>query len=171
MAAERIAPDTLITQTNLSGSITDIDDDPDSPDGNWLLEIAAPSVDTICLVGFASPVGTLTTGTGLQEFKAWVRRTVAIGANMPTVDLALYESGVLVRSISTGTTITSTTGVLVTAVWDSSELAGDGSNAEFEIIGQRNSGPPARRKTIEIGAVEWNATVDDAATRRIFNVG
>jgi hypothetical protein len=165
MAAERIAPDTLITQTNLTGSITDIDDDPDSPDGNWLTA-DDDGTDTVCLVGFAAPVGTLSDGADLQEFKAFVRRAIPGGAQNPTVDLALFESGSLVRTISTGTTITNDSGELVTATWNASELAGDGSAAEFRLLGNRSGGPPAARRTVEIGAVEWNATVDDAGGRR-----
>ncbi len=164
MADERIAPDALITQTNLTGSITDIDDDPDSPDGNWLTA-DDDALDTICLVGFAAPVGTLADGADLQEFKAQVRRS-ASGGNDPDVDLALFESGSLVRTISTGTTITSDTGQLVTATWNANELAGDGTNAEFRIFGNRSGGNPSLRRTVEIGAVEWNATVDAAAGRR-----
>ena len=36
MATERQAPDAILAQTDLSGAVTDIDDDPDSPDGLWL---------------------------------------------------------------------------------------------------------------------------------------
>jgi hypothetical protein len=164
MAAERIAPDTLITQTNLTGSITDIDDDPDSPDGNWLTA-DDDGTDTVCLVGFAAPVGALTDGADLQEFKAQVRRS-ASGGTDPDVDLALFESGSLVRTISTGTTITSDSGQIVTATWNANELAGDGTNAEFRILGNRSGGSPAGRRTVEIGAVEWNGTVDAVAGRR-----
>ena len=164
MAAERIAPDTLITQTNLTGSITDIADDPDSPDGNWLTA-DDDGTDTVCLTGYAAPVGTLTDGADLQEFKAVVRRSATGGAD-PDVDLALFESGSLVRTISTGTVITSDSGQIVTATWNATELAGDGSNAEFHILGNRSGGTPSGRRTVEIGAVEWNATVDAAAGRR-----
>lgn len=34
---ETLAPDTIATQTNLSGAVTDIDEPVDSPDGNWLI--------------------------------------------------------------------------------------------------------------------------------------
>ena len=36
MATERQAPDALSVQTNCTGAVTDIDEDPDSPDANWL---------------------------------------------------------------------------------------------------------------------------------------
>lgn len=34
---QTLAPDTIVTQTNLSGAVTDIDEPVDSPDANWLL--------------------------------------------------------------------------------------------------------------------------------------
>ena len=36
MATERQSPDALLVQTNLSGAVAAIQDDPDSPDANWL---------------------------------------------------------------------------------------------------------------------------------------
>lgn len=33
---ERIAPDAIVFQSRLSGAVTTIQDDPDSPDANWL---------------------------------------------------------------------------------------------------------------------------------------
>jgi hypothetical protein len=32
----RIAPDAILSMTNLSGAVGDVDDDPDAPDGSWL---------------------------------------------------------------------------------------------------------------------------------------
>ena len=39
MPQERLTIDNISSQTNLTGSITDIDDDPDSPDGLWITTI------------------------------------------------------------------------------------------------------------------------------------
>lgn len=36
LATSRIAPDAILSQTNLTGSVSFIQDDPDSPDANWL---------------------------------------------------------------------------------------------------------------------------------------
>ncbi len=41
MAVERMVPDGITEQTNLTGALSAIQDDPDSPDGNWL---TAPSI-------------------------------------------------------------------------------------------------------------------------------
>jgi len=73
MATERQGPDVLLLQTNLSGVIADIQDDPDDPDANWLTYIAN-NVDTVCHVSFPAPTGNPTVGADLQEFKIWVRQ-------------------------------------------------------------------------------------------------
>jgi hypothetical protein len=36
---ESLSPDALLVQTNLSGTVSNIQDDPDSPDANWLTAI------------------------------------------------------------------------------------------------------------------------------------
>lgn len=68
---ERQPPDTIATQTNLTGSVADIDEDPDSPDGNWL----TASGSSTLRVTFPTPTGAPETGAGKQNFRAWVRRT------------------------------------------------------------------------------------------------
>ncbi len=35
--SERLSPDTLISQVNLTGALTTIQDDPDAPDANWMV--------------------------------------------------------------------------------------------------------------------------------------
>ena len=65
-----LPPDAILVQTNLTGSVTDIDDDPASPDANNL----TPSGGIDLRVSFGSPGGTLATGTNIQGFRilAWV---------------------------------------------------------------------------------------------------
>ncbi len=156
--AETIAPDGLLVQTNLTGSLTDIDDDPASPDGLWL-NATDDGTDTVCRVSFASPSANLQTGAGLQTFRTWLRKS-ASGGTDPTVAIELYESGSLVASLSTGTSITSESGQTVSATWDASSLAGiSGANVELRIVGSRSGGSPAGRRTVEVGAVAWDATV------------
>ena len=67
---EREAPDTLAVQTNLTGSVTDIDDDPDSPDGLWL----TASGSSTARVTFPTPTGSPTVGAGLQNFRVLLRK-------------------------------------------------------------------------------------------------
>jgi len=156
MAAERQSPDVLLLQTNLSGAVADIQDDPDSPDSNWLTYISN-NADTVCHVSFPTPTGFPTQGAGLQQFKIWVRKQPGTGT--PTVRIDLYENGVLVANVMAATDVTSSTGQLFSGTWDASLLGvADGSLVECYIYGTKTGGAPAARATVEIGAVEWNVT-------------
>lgn len=158
MAAERVAPDTLITQTNLSGSITDIDDDPDSPDGNWLTA-DDDEIDTDARVGFATPASAPLVGKGLQEFKVQVRKTsTATGNRHPTLTVYLYDNGTVIRNLGSET-VQSTGSQVFSFFWDGIEAASqpDGSVIEVVLHGTVSSGSAAQKRTVEIGAVEWNA--------------
>ena len=68
MATERKAPDVLLIQTNLSGAVTDIDEDPDSPGSDWLTYVSN-NANTVCRVSFPTPTGNPNEGADLQEFK------------------------------------------------------------------------------------------------------
>jgi len=162
MSIEPQVPDALLVQTNLTGAITDIDDDPDSPDGLWLAEID-DGTDTITRVSFPTPSDTPSVGVDLQEFNLWVRRSTTAGGNDPTMDVELWENGTLNTSLQTAISITSTTGQLVSVKWNASLLnTASGVDVECHIIGQRSGGAPGDRRTVEPGAIEWNAAIPDA---------
>ena len=76
MPTERKSPDVLIIQTGLTGVVADIQDDPDSPDSNWLTTNAPNSV---MRVSFPTPTGNPTTGAGLQGIKVWLRKDASGG--------------------------------------------------------------------------------------------
>jgi len=161
MATERQGPDGLLQQVNLSGSLFDIQDDPDSPDANWLTYIAN-NLDTICRVSFPTPTGNPTVGADLQQFKIWVRKRP--GTGIPDVSIDLYENGVLVANVMAATNVTSSTGQLFSATWNASLLGtADGSLVECRIFGEWSNGGPSARCTVEVGAVEWNVTYDEDA--------
>ena len=163
MTTTRLAPDTIAAQTNLTGAVTDIDDDPLSPDGLWLAG-GDDGTDTTLRVTFPSPATDLNTGAGLQTFQVWCRAFVDDTGN-PTVDIELWENGSQVSILSTGTTITSSTGQLVSATWDATLLSAvSGANVELYVIGHRSGGSPGARRSVEFGAVDWIA--DHAADNR-----
>jgi len=155
-AIESLAPDALLRQDNLTGTLADIDEDPDGPDGLWLTRITN-NVDTVCRVGFPTPTGNPTIGVDLQNFKIWVRQQPDGAGADPTVAVSLYENGILVAEIMTATAVPSATGQLFTATWDASLLGtADGSLVECYIYGTAVGGAPSNRCTVEVGAVEWN---------------
>lgn len=164
MATERQSPDAILASTSLSGAVTDIDDDPDSPDGNWL---TAPgnNNNTDVRVSFPTPSGNPTTGSGLQQFKIWVRKTNH--STDPTVAIELWENGTLLGVLTSGVGVSSTTGQLVSVNWDAVNLVtANGSLVECKVIGSVGSGSPSNRASLEVGAIEWNVDYTTATPTR-----
>ncbi|MCK4659916.1 MAG: hypothetical protein KAV82_10385, partial [Phycisphaerae bacterium] len=164
MATERKAPDVLLVQTNLTGVVGDIDDDPDSPDTNWL-EYITNNVDTVCRVSFPTPTGSPTVGVDLQEFKIWVRQQPDGAGADPTVRIELYEDGSSLATILADTPVSSPSGALYSGFWNANLLnTSDGSLVECYIYGTAIGGQPAKRCTVEVGAVEWNVDYSAGVT-------
>ena len=67
-AAQQLAPDAILTQTNITGAVGDIDEDPDSPDANWMAGTGA----IVLRVSFPTPDSDLVGGFP-QEFRVRVR--------------------------------------------------------------------------------------------------
>ncbi len=158
------APTVLVTQTNLTGAVTDIDDDPDSPDGLWL-EYITNDVDTVTLVDFDTP-STITTLSGTQTMKVWVRKQP--GTGNPDAYVDLYESGSKISTIVTTTSITSSSGQLLTGTFDASVLADPtGADVQTYVYGEAAGGGPSSRATVEIGAIRWYAAGEGAVDDQI----
>lgn len=66
--AERLSPDASLTQTNLTGALSVIQDDPDTPDANWMTSAGA----VVLRVSFPSPAANLVAGFA-QEFRVRLR--------------------------------------------------------------------------------------------------
>lgn len=154
MTAERLAPD-AVTLTNLSGVVANIQDDPDSPDGNWLVA-TGNNVGTTAEVTFPTPSGSLTTGAGLQEIRVLCRKFSATQTGTPTARIDIYENGTLVSSGS-AVNITSAVGQVISRTFDASILS-DQTGASFEVraVGVQTGGSPGVRNTVDFGAIEWN---------------
>ena len=65
---QQLFPDAILTQTNLTGAVTAIDEDPDAPDANWLTGAGAVTLR----VSFPTPTQNLQP-TFSQEFRVRVR--------------------------------------------------------------------------------------------------
>lgn len=166
-ATESQAPLSLTSTTNLDGAVTDIDEDPDSPDGNWMACNAGNNVNTAITVDFNAPTGNPTVGADLQEFKAWVRQYDEGQTGTPDVRIELWENGGFVRAGSNESVTTS--GHMITFTWNANELATpDGSQVEMRVIGTASGGAPAVRNTVDMGAVEWNVDYTAGGGRRIM---
>lgn len=67
-AEEKLAPDAILTQTNITGALTDIDEDPDSADNVWMDGTGAIVLRT----SFPSPAQDLVSGFS-QRFRVKIR--------------------------------------------------------------------------------------------------
>lgn len=67
-AAQQLFPDAILTNTGYTGAVTDIDEDPDSADANWMVGTGA----TVLRVSFPLPDTNLVAGF-LQEFRVRAR--------------------------------------------------------------------------------------------------
>jgi len=160
MATERLAPDAILELSNLSGTVSEIQDDPDDPDENWL-DAASNNSDSIVRVSFPTPTGSPTVGTDLQEFRALVRKYGGTGT--PTARVELYEDGSLVRA---GSDIDITTDTVLSFKWNANEIStSDGSLVECRVYGTKAGGAPSVRATVEVGALEWNVTYDSGQVK------
>jgi hypothetical protein len=165
MATEVLIPtSTTAADVNLSGDHTTVDDNPDSPGGDWRAA-SSNNVNSVSAHGFNTPTGSPTTGVGLQNFKIYARLTV--NASTCTYNVYVSESGTRLNggsAVATGS-LTSTTGQLITAAWDASLLGtADGSlvECEFEVV--KSGGSPANRTSGEVDAIEWNVDYSAATT-------
>jgi len=168
MATERQSPDVLIVQTNLTGAVGDIDEDPNSPDGNWLVLVNA-GTDTVTRVSFTTPVGNPSEGADLQQFQIWVRRGSVGVPKTPTVRIELYENGGSLGTILANTEVTNDSGILLSGTWNANLLSNaDGSLVECYIYGTA-AVAGGNKSTIEIGAVEWNVTYGGGVTQQLVS--
>jgi len=165
MATETLFPDAILTQTGLVGSVTDIDEDPDSPDANWLTTNASNGVLD---VSFPTPTGSPDTGAGVQEFRVLLRKDAAAGGD-PDVIASLRESagGTDLQVLATNVLVTSSTGTVLSWTWDASNLGTpDGSSVVLHMTFQKGGGGPNERN-VEVGAIEWNVTYTGAVLESI----
>jgi hypothetical protein len=96
-AAERLPPDAIITQTNLTGAVTDIDEDPDSPDANWL----TASGKSVLRTSFGTPADT-PGGVNAQNFRVLMRKS---GTGLTTGEETLFPTALEASANYTGAAI------------------------------------------------------------------
>lgn len=160
MATERQPPDALLASSGLVGGLGDIDDDPDSPDANWMVA-TGNNVSIEVRTSFPTPTGNPTIGADLQEFKAQVRQYDGGQTGIPTARIELWEDGILIRA-GPDVDVVSDISQLISFFWNANEISvADGSLVECKIVGTKTGGAPAKRNTVDVGAVEWNVTYDE----------
>lgn len=129
MPTEVKYPDSIVASTNLTGSVTDIDDDPYNPDTNYMTA-DDPTSATDIRVTFPTPSGSPVSD---QAFRLCLRKTT--GAVNPTIDVSLYQGGSLRELLTDDVEVTSLYEQLINVPWNASSLSGtlDGSDVEVRI--------------------------------------
>jgi lysozyme len=157
-ATENLSPDAIISQTNTTGTVSNVQDSPSSPDANSLTATTTGTANDMRL-SFPTPSKSL---SGTQTFNVWASATNTNGAVTSTI--SIYENGVS-KASGTATTV-STTGQILTFTWDASILSDPtGSNVEIYISNTGYSGGGAKKTNVSIGAVQWvTKETDNPAT-------
>ena len=169
MATQTIRPTNVDTPivSNCSGSWSDIADDPDAPDTNFIVA-DSNSVSITARTTFVSPAGSPTLGSGLQEFRVYVKQFDEAKAGAPTARVELWENGVLVAGIVTSDISVPDGGIVIALAWDATELTNaDGSGVECNVVGTKDGGGPSAN-TVNVGAIEWNVDYSTAATPHVL---
>lgn len=156
---ERIAPSSISASTNLSGAVSAVQDDPDSPDGSWITAVSTTVLAEI-KVAMGDPSRVLRAGVGLQEIRTLVRRNGGAGGT-PSYQVSLWNAGVALFVFPVVTIAANTTGEVVQSfLWDASDGGGgvlSGTAVEVRIAQQSLGGTGGNRASLDVGAIEWNA--------------
>lgn len=167
MATEILIPDAVLTATNLTANIANLDEGVDNFDGVYATTNSG-NANTVLVLSFPTPSGTLTSGVGIQTFRARVRKNANAGNNVVPV-IQVRDNGVI-KSSQTFTALTNTTPVNLTFNWDASTLdLQTGENVEIAIV--QNSGGAGgganNRRWLETDAADWIANYVEP----VVNVG
>lgn len=156
-----VNPENILELTNLEGTVEDIQDDPFDPEEpDRYLESQEDGEDTQILSDFEGPDRDLVEGED-QEFQVRVRRTDN-SDRIPEVTINLLEDGTQIEELITDEDVIDPDGEVFTAIWDASQLEDlSGQNVEIEVEGTSTGGPDEDRNTVEVGAVRWNARVEE----------
>jgi len=167
---ERLAPDAILLNDGWNGTVADIQDDPDSPDANWLTHDGVTNNKTL-QVSFPTPANPLTSGAGLQEFRVLLRKVTSAGVpdaggGSPAYTVELWENGALVATVASGNIAGGP--VVVSGTWDAAGR--DATLIECVVTGGRAGGGGTTRY-VEVGAVEWNAETTAAGNTTTLGDG
>lgn len=154
MATETQYPDAILEQSGwlTTPAVTAIDEDPDSPAADWIVAASTTS-DPVLRVSFPTPSGN---PTGVQTFKAYVRKNGGTGT--PTVRMDLYENGALLAS-GTAQNVTNTTGMLLSQSFDLATTplgTADGSLVEVRLVVVHAGGSGTARASVDLNAINWD---------------
>jgi len=156
-----LPPDSILSSTNITGAVTDVDDPTDNTDANYIYPTDGGSSYQVRFT-FPSPGGEL---SGTQTFRVAIQKTddtdtVTTGGGNPSFAVDLEESGTSIQTGVISQTLADNGNIQVfSGTWDAN-TAGltntDGSEVElFFDFYQNGGGPNARNGRLH--AAEWEA--------------
>jgi hypothetical protein len=150
-----------VSLTNLTGSVSDIQDDPDSPDSNYLLTNSSGAAT--CIADFPAPPFRMAAGA-TQEIRSLVRKNNS-GGNSVGYTVELRQGGTVVASAN----FTAGAATVVSVTANTSAFSQiQGTSVDVRIVQTSGAtGATNNRRYIEVGAIEWNAVHDASVTSRV----
>jgi len=157
---EKIYPENILTQTNLVGTITNLQNDPLNSNNTWLAQ-NNEGINTSLRVLMPRPNKKLINGEDLQILKYRLRRDISgVSGVQPDVAISLYDNGTLIRQLNSfvvhGLDFTEVVGMAQQVTFNASEIP----NLPFleVVIAQTSGGGSAH---VEIESIEWLAAVEE----------
>ncbi len=141
-----------------SPAFGDIDDDPDSPDANFLVANDT-NTDVSVRTSFTDPTRDITAGADLQEIRVEARKTAGSGISDASISIEIYEQGNPTPLFtSAAQDVTSTDSSVFSFTFDAAILADiSAGNLEVVVNGDSSGGAPVLRSAVDIGAIEFNS--------------
>lgn len=165
---EAVTPDAVLTSSGLdvSGGISYIQDDPDSPDANWFTTTGSSGEISTSTTNPTNGAN-IDTATNAQQIKLWLRKDASGGGN-PTFTAEIHDSGGLHESLVIDASVTSSTGTLYTYNWTAAGLSSP-NDVEIHLDLTKGGGGPNERN-VEVGATRWNMAYTGAETQPGYEV-
>jgi hypothetical protein len=153
-----------------TGAHSIIDDDPDSPGGDWCVS-DSNNVNANWTVNMTDPSITLDDTSDAQVIAVYVRQFDTGQGGTPEIRLDIYDGTDCADLHESGTAQDVTgSGELITEAWTSSGISGK-ADVCVDIVCIKSGGSPGNRNTCDIDAVEWRAAEAAAgggARRRVW---
>lgn len=129
-ARPRLAPNAIVSVTNLTGALADIQDDPSAPSTSGAYVLTGDGIG-ILHVGFATPTGTLRSGDVYQRARVRIRN-LSSSTTHSLNEIALWETGSMVRVLRAAQQIPPGADFVLSGLWDANEIS-NLANLELQV--------------------------------------
>jgi hypothetical protein len=154
-----------------TGAHSIIDDDPDSPGGDWCVS-DSNNVNPSWTVNMTDPSITLDDTTDAQVIAVYVREFQVDQGGDPDIRVDIYDGTDCADLHETGADQTITdnhAGTLLTESWTSAGISA-AADVCVSVVCSKSGGSPGNRQSCDVDAVEWRAAeaAGGGARRRVW---